>query len=145
MFIVDLAVPRDVDPAVGELQDVYLYTIDNLESVIRSNLELRREAATYGEEIVLLQAQDFMSRLESQSSDEAIAAFRTRGERIRDEVLAKAAQRVARGDDPQTVLESLAHTLTNKLLHHPTDGLRIAVGEEDALKIATKLLGLDDK
>ena len=61
MFIVDLAVPRDVDPAVGELQDVYLYTIDNPESVIRSNLELRREAATYGEEIVLLQAQDFMT------------------------------------------------------------------------------------
>ena len=144
MFIVDLAVPRDVDPAVGELRDVYLYTIDNLENVIRSNLELRREAAAYGEEMVLLQAQGFMSRQESQSSDEAIATFRARGEHIRDEVLAKAAQRLARGDDPQAVLKSLAHTLTNKLLHHPTDGLRTTVGQ-DALKTAAKLLGLDDK
>jgi len=145
MFIVDLAVPRDVDPAVGELPDVYLYTIDNLESVIRTNLELRREAATYGEEMVLLQAQDFMSRLDVQSSDEVIAAFRARGESIRDEALAKAERQIARGDDAHAVLESLAHALTNKLLHHPTNGLKIASGREDALKIATKLLGLSDK
>ena len=145
MFIVDLAVPRDVEPAVGDLQDVYLYTVDNLESVVRTNLELRREAAAQAEEMVHLQVQDYMDWLEVQSGDAAIAAFRTRGEQIRDEVLEKARQRLARGDDPAAVLETLAHGLTNKLLHHPTRTLRRAGSREDFLQVARELLDLDDK
>ena len=145
MFIVDLAVPRDVEPAVGDLRDVYLYTVDNLESVVRTNLDLRREAAAQAEEMVHLQVQDYMDWLDVQTGDAAIAAFRTRGETIRDEVLEKARRRIARGDDPEAVLEMLAHSLTNKLLHHPTYSLRRAGSREDFLQVARELLDLGDK
>lgn len=145
MFIVDLAVPRDVEQAVGDLQDVYLYTVDNLESVVRTNLDLRREAAAQAEEMVHLQVQDYMDWLDVQSGDAAIAAFRERGEQIRDEVLEKARRRIARGDDPEAVLEMLAHSLTNKLLHHPTYSLRRAGRREDFLQVARELLDLRDK
>lgn len=144
MFIVDLAVPRDVEPDVGELDDAYLYTVDDLESVIAANLELRREAAAQAEEMVHLQVQDYMDWLQVQSSGETIAALRSRGERIRDEVLEKMLRRVRAGEDPGAALEALAHTLTNKLLHHPTAHLRQAAGREDLLRAARELFGLRD-
>ncbi len=145
MFIVDLAVPRDVEPTVGDLQDVYLYTVDNLESVVRTNLDLRREAAAQAEEMVHLQTQDYMDWLDVQSGDAAVAAFRARGEKLRDEALDKARQRIARGDNPEDVLASLAHGLTNKLLHHPTRSLRRAGSREDFLAVARELLDLGNK
>jgi glutamyl-tRNA reductase len=143
MFVVDLAVPRDVEAGVGELDDVYLYTVDDLDHVVSSNLELRREAAAQAEEMVHLQVQDYMDWLQVQGSGPTIAAFRARGERLRDEALAGARARLARGEDPDVVLQGLAHTLTNKLLHHPTASLRRAGGREEVVRIARDLLGLD--
>ena len=144
LFIVDLAVPRDVEPAVANLDDVYLYTVDDLEHVVSSNLKLRREAAAQAEEMVHLSVQDYMEWLQVQGSAETIAAFRARGERIRDEALERARARIARGEDTQAVLDALAHTLTSKLLHHPTAGLRQAAGREDFLRVARELLDLDN-
>ena len=143
MFIVDLAVPRDVEPGVGDLEDVYLYTVDDLEHVVSSNLKLRREAAAQAEEMVHLQVRDYMDWLKVQGSGETIAEFRARGERVRDELMQKARGRLARGDDPGVVLETLANTLTNKLLHHPTASLRQSGGREDFVRVARELLGLD--
>ena len=143
MFIVDLAIPRDVEASVGELEDVYLYTVDDLEHVISSNLKLRHEAAAQAEEMVHLQVRDYMEWLKIQGSGATIAAYRTQGERVRDELMDKARARLARGDDPAAVLESLAHTLTNKLMHHPTAGLRQSGSREDYVRTARDLLGLD--
>ena len=142
MFIVDLAVPRDVEPAVGELEDVYLYSVDDLQHVVSSNLKLRQEAAAQAEEMVHLQVRDYMDWLEVQGSGTTIAQYRARGEQIRDELLRRARARLTRGDDPTAVVETLANTLTNKLMHHPTASLR-AHGGEDYVRAARELLGLD--
>lgn len=144
MFFVDLAVPRDVEPAVGDLEDAFLYTVDDLESVISANVKIRQDAAAQAEEMVHLQVQDYMDWLQVQSSGATIASFRARGEGIRDELLGRARARLERGDDAAAVLDQLAHTLTNKLLHHPTTSLRQASGREDYLRVARELLGLDD-
>ena len=145
MFIVDLAVPRDVEAAVAAIDDVYLYTVDDLEHVVSSNLKLRQEAAIQAEEMVHLQVRDYMDWLKVQGSGASIAEFRARGEHIRDEVLNKARSRMAQGEDPAAVLEWCARTLTSKLLHHPTTGLRQASGEEDIVRLARNLLGLDER
>ena len=143
MFIVDLAVPRDVEASVGELEDVYLYTVDDLQHVVSSNLKLRHEAAAQAEDMVHLQVRDYMEWLKIQGSGATIAEYRSQGERVRDELMDKARARLARGDDPAAVLEALAHTLTNKLMHHPTASLRQSGGREDYVRIARELLGLD--
>jgi glutamyl-tRNA reductase len=143
MFIVDLAVPRDVEASVAELADVYLYTVDDLEHVVGSNLDLRREAATQAEEMVHLQVQDYMDWLQVQGSTATISDYRARAERLRDEVLDKARGRLARGEDADTVLAMLATALTNKLLHDPTARLRQPDVDEEFLRHARELLGLD--
>ena len=145
LFVVDLAVPRDVEPTVGALEDVYLYTVDDLQHVVSSNLKLRQEAAAQAEEMVHLQVRDYMDWLKIQGSGTTIAEYRARGEQIRDELLSKARARLARGDDPTAVLEMLANTLTNKLMHHPTASLRQRGGGEDYLRAARELLGLDGR
>ena len=142
MFVVDLAVPRDIEATVGSVEDVYLYTVDDLQHVVSSNLKLRHEAAAQAEEMVHVQVRDYMDWLQVQGSGPTIAQYRARGEQIRDELLAKARARLARGDDPSAVLDMFANTLTNKLLHHPTAQLR-QHGDEDYVRAARALLGLD--
>jgi glutamyl-tRNA reductase len=144
MFIVDLAVPRDVEAGVAEVQDVYLYTVDDLEGVVNANMQLRKEAAARAEDMVQIQVQDYMDWLEVQSSGATIAAFRARAESVRDEALDKAFKRLARGDDPEEIMRMLAHTLTNKLLHRPTTRLRRPGTDEEFLRIARELLDLGE-
>ena len=129
--------------SVGELEDVYLYTVDDLEHVVSSNLKLRHEAAAQAEEMVHLQVRDYMDWLKVQGSGTTIAEYRAQGERMRDELMSKARARLERGDNPAAVLESLANTLTNKLMHHPTASLRQSGGSEEYVRVARELLGLD--
>ena len=143
MFLVDLAVPRDIEPGVAELADVYLYSVDDLESVVRANLKLRTAAAAQAEEMVNLHVQDYMDWLQIQDSAATITSFRTQAAQIRDEVLDKARAQLARGEDPENILHMLAHALTNKLIHQPTSRLRGANGREDFIRIARELLGID--
>ena len=145
MFIVDLAVPRDVEAAVGELDDAYLYSVDDLENVVATNMQLRHEAAAQAEEMVHLQVQEHMDWMQVQSSSATIAAYRAQGESTRDEILGRALKRIEKGDRPEAVLEYLAHTLTNKLMHHPTTSLRSGAGDEEVLRVARDLLGLRSK
>ena len=142
MFIVDLAVPRDVESSVGDLDGVYLYTVDDMEGVVGANLNLRKEAAAQAEEMVHIQVEDYMDWLEAQSGSATIAAFRARAESIRNEALDKALKRIALGDDPGEVAQMLAHSLTNKLLHRSTMSLRRAGNREDFLRVARELLDL---
>ncbi|HPE74352.1 MAG TPA: glutamyl-tRNA reductase [Candidatus Competibacter sp.] len=132
MFMVDLAVPRDIDPAVAELDDVYLYTVDDLKDIIQDNLRSRQAAAQQAEEIIDTQVEHFMAWLRAQGSVASIRALRRQAEATRDEAMDRARRQLAQGKDPTTVLEMLAHTLTNKFLHVPCTGLREAAAEGDA-------------
>lgn len=145
MFLVDLAVPRDIEASVGELDDAYLYTVDDLESVIASNIRLRQDAAAEAEQMVHVQVQDYMDWLKVQSAGDTIRAYREYGEQVRAEVSAQALARLNNGEDAEQVLRYLSTTLTNKLMHHPTTGLRKAGSDISYLGVARELLGLDKK
>ncbi len=146
MFMVDIAVPRDIAPEVAELEDVYLYTVDDLHSVIQENMASRQEAARQAEEIIEVQAEHFMGWLRSLDAAATIRAYRAQADAIRREVLEKAKKQLAQGKDPQQVLEFLAHTLTNKLVHAPSSALRQAGADErgDLIELARELFGLDE-
>ena len=130
MLIVDLAVPRDVEPEVGSLGDVFLYTVDDLGHVVREGLELRQAAVAEAEVIIADGVSDFMRWLESREVVPAIRALRDHAEAIRRHELERAMKSLVRGDDPRVVLEALSHGLTNKFLHAPTHALHHADGEE---------------
>ncbi len=144
VFMVDLAVPRDVEPEVDDLDDVYLYTVDDLREVVRDNMESRREAATQAEEIVDLQVARYMAWLRSLDAVDTIRACRARSEALRQEVLARARRRLAQGKPPEEVLEYLAYTLTNKFLHEPCVSLRRAgaEGHRELIEAARELFRL---
>ena len=144
IFMVDIAVPRDIEPEVGELDDVYLYTVDDLHEVIQDNLESRREAAVQADEIIQVKVEDFMAWLRSQDAVSSICSFRDLAERQRLQTLAKAKQMLKQGKPAEEVLEFLAHTLTNKLTHGPTAALNQAgrEGRHDLLDAAAILLNL---
>ena len=132
MFMVDLAVPRDIDPAVADLDDVYLYTVDDLKGIIQENLRSREAAAEQAEEIIDNQVEHFMGWLRAQDSVASIRALRQQAEAVRDEALARARRQLAQGKDPTEVLNLLANLLTNKLIHSPCAGLREAAAQGDA-------------
>jgi glutamyl-tRNA reductase len=132
MLLLDLAVPRDIDPEVAQLRDAFLYTIDDLEKAVEDNRRSRREAADAAEAIVDLQVARYAETQAAATRATPLKRLRAHGEGARDEVLAKARQQLRGGHDPAVVLEFLAHTLTNRLLHAPTVALRQAALEGDA-------------
>ncbi|NHN76781.1 glutamyl-tRNA reductase [Azotobacter chroococcum] len=146
MFMVDIAVPRDIEPEVGELDDIYLYSVDDLHEVIEENLRSRQGAAQAAEELVAAGADDFMLRLRELAAVDVLKAYRQQAERLRDEELAKAQRLLANGSDPLEVAAALARGLTNKLLHAPSVQLKklSADGRLDALAVAQELFALDE-
>ncbi|MNF44590.1 glutamyl-tRNA reductase [Pseudomonas linyingensis] len=145
VFMVDIAVPRDIEPEVGELDDVYLYTVDDLHEVIAENLRSRQGAARAAEELVLTGVDEFMARLRERDSVDLLRGYRQRAEQLRDEELAKALRQLGNGIPAEDVLAQLARGLTNKLLHAPSVQLKkfSAAGRHDALAVAQELLDLD--
>jgi glutamyl-tRNA reductase len=146
MFMVDIAVPRDIEPEVSELEDVYLYTVDDLHEVITENLKSRQGAAQAAEKLVLAGVDEFMHRLRELAAVDVLRAYRQQGEQLRDEELARAQRQLANGVAPDQVLASLARSLTNKLLHAPSVQLKklSAEGRVDALALAQELFALDE-
>jgi glutamyl-tRNA reductase len=132
MLLMDLAVPRDIAPDVAELRDAFLYTIDDLERAVEDNRRSRREAADAAEAIVELQVSRFVEALAAGTRIEPVKRLRAHGELARDAVLDKARRQLDAGTDPRAVLEFLAHSLTNRLLHAPTAALRQAALEGDS-------------
>ena len=120
MFMVDIAVPRDIEPEVGELDDVYLYSVDDLHEVVAENLKSRQGAAQAAEELVGSGVAEFMQRLRELAAVDVLRAYRQQAERLRDEELGKAQRQLANGADPAEVMAQLARGLTNKLLHAPS-------------------------
>ncbi len=146
VLMVDIAVPRDIDPAVAELEDVYLYTVDDLQEIIQENLRSRQQAALQAEEIIDTEVEHFMAWLRSHNSFATIRDLRHRAEAVRDQALLRARRQLRAGRDPEEVLAALASTLTNKLIHTPSVGLREAgsEGRQDLVAAIRTLYKLDD-
>jgi glutamyl-tRNA reductase len=147
IFMVDIAVPRDIEPEVGDLDDVYLYTVDDLHEVIEEGRQSREEAAIQAEEIIVHQVEHFMGWLRSLKGVDTIRAFREQAEQKRDEQLIAAQKQLAAGKDPEQVINDLARTLTNKLIHEPSAQLNQAAhsGRKELLDTARELFNLEPK
>jgi len=130
MVMVDLAVPRDIEMEVGKLDDVFLYTLDDLGQIVESGQESRQAAIVEAEDIITHRVDDFFHWLESRETVPTIRALRDAGERARRHELEHALKLLQRGDNPEQVLEALSKGLTNKLLHPPTQALNQAEGNE---------------
>src|SRR3954463_3953973 len=130
MFMVDLAVPRDIEPEPGELDDVFLYTVDDLGQIVSDNRDSRRSALEQAEVIIETQVGQFMRWLQARENVPLIRALREHGEQARRHELERALRCLQRGDDPAAVLEQLSQGLTAKLLHAPTQALNEAAGDE---------------
>ncbi len=130
MFMVDIAVPRDIEAEVGELSDVYLYTIDDLTDVVQENLQSRLQAAKEAERIIDTQVASFMRWVRSLEAVPRIRALRETADAVRAAELDQALRRLALGDDPKAVVARLAQSLTQKLLHVPTTALRDGTNED---------------
>lgn len=141
MFLVDLAVPRDIETGVAKLPNVFLYSIDDLREVIDENLRSRQQAAVEAEAMIELSVEHFMTWWRALELNNPIASIRRNAEASRDETLAKARNLLARGRSADQALEFLAHTLTNKLVHAPSANLRAAAlrGDSDLLLAAERL------
>lgn len=128
MFIVDLAVPRDVEAEIDRLDDVYVYTVDDLGQVVNQGLQSRQAAISQAETIIRLRVNDFSSWLKIRETVPSIQSLRDRANYLRDFELQRALRHLHHGDDPEEVLEMLAYGLTNKLVHDPTILLRNGEG-----------------
>jgi len=132
MFMVDLAVPRDIEVEVGELDDVFLYTVDDLAQVVESGRESRQAAVVEAETIIGTRVQDFLGWLQARDTVPVIRSLRDSAERMRRHEVEHAMKLLARGEAAEKILEQLSQRLTNKFLHAPTQTLNLAEGSERA-------------
>ncbi|MES1935137.1 glutamyl-tRNA reductase [Salinisphaera hydrothermalis] len=146
MFVLDLAVPRDIEPASAKYEDVYLYSVDDLQSVIDDNKRSRAAAAERADEIIESRIDEYLEWVDSRQATATIRALRQTAEAHRADVVAQARRRLARGEDAEAVLEFVSRRLTNKLMHEPSAVLRKAVGarQQRLLGPARELFGLTD-
>ncbi|MFK7829127.1 MAG: glutamyl-tRNA reductase [Congregibacter sp.] len=144
MLMVDIAVPRDIENEVGELRDVYLYSIDDLKQIVDSNLAARQSEVRKADEIISAGIANVGEELRTLAAVDLVKQYRKSAEEVRQLELDRALASIARGDDPQQVVAQLARGITNKLIHAPTAGLKkaSAEGRHDVLGHAVRLLGL---
>ncbi|WP_036819243.1 glutamyl-tRNA reductase, partial [Photobacterium sanctipauli] len=145
MLLVDIAVPRDIEQEVGELSDAYLYTVDDLHSIVEKNREQRKVAAIQAEAIVSEESAAFMRWLRSLEAVDSIRQYRVQADDIKTDLVARSIQALANGGDPEKVLVELSNKLTNKLIHAPTRAMQQAAhnGEPEKLAVIRETLGLD--
>ncbi len=143
-LMLDLAVPRDIEPEVADLEDVYLYNMDDLQNIVTENLQSRVESARCADQIIEIQARYFMRQLQALSAVDTIRSYREKLEYLRDQELSKAQAQLVRGLDPLQVLNEMARALTNKVMHAPTTQLRQAAfeGEPEMLLLARRLFDI---
>jgi len=128
IFMLDFAVPRDIEPEVGQLEDVFLYTVDDLGTIVRKGASMRQAAVAQAEAIIETCVQGFMQWLEQRSVVPVIRHMHTQADALRRVELERAQKMLARGDDPAAVLEALSQAITNKFIHGPTHALTQASG-----------------
>jgi glutamyl-tRNA reductase len=144
IFMVDLAVPRDIEPEVADLNDVYLYSIDDLQEIIVENLGLRQSAADDALRIIDQAVHQYTENYNSQDAVDTLRRFRAHHETLKQAELAKARARLANGDDPETVITALANQLTNKIIHVPSIEIKKAGSQKETLLTIERLFQLDD-
>ncbi len=132
IFMVDLAVPRDIEPEVANLDDVFLYTVDDLAQVVSDGMLNRQESAINAEMIVQARVESFMQWLKKRDAVPTIKALRDQAEAMRQAELDKALKLIQKGESPEKALEALSNALTNKFLHAPSHALNLAHGDEHA-------------
>lgn len=145
MFMIDLAVPRNIEPQVQKIPDVYLYSIDDLQTIAAEHRLSRSTAVPQADLIIAAEAKKFMDWLQYQHSVTTIKEFRSRCERRRDQALQEALRQLDGGKDAKEVLQRFAHVLLNKLMHEPTVQLRKAsvAGKIDLLTTVHELFTTD--
>ncbi|CAB3797548.1 Glutamyl-tRNA reductase [Pararobbsia alpina] len=129
MFMIDLAVPRDIESEVGQLEDVFLYTVDDLGSIVREGNAMRQAAVAQAEAIIETRVANFMQWLDARSIVPVIRQLHGHADAMRIAELDRAQKMLARGEDPSAVLEALSVALTNKFMHGPTHALNRAAGD----------------
>ncbi len=144
MLLVDIAVPRDVEPEVGKLANAYLYSVDDLQSIISHNLAQRQAAAVEAKRLLSRKPASLWPATRPGAS-ETIREYRSQSEQIRDELTTKALSALQQGGDAQAILQDLAWKLTNRLIHAPTKSLQQAArdGDDERLNILRDSLGLE--
>lgn len=145
MLMIDIAVPRDIESQVGELDDIFLFTVDDLKETIEENLAARREAAEEAEALILVSVQEFLRSLRVRDAGRMIRVFRQRAQQLAEDELALALSQLDQGQDARDVMQKLCRSLTNKWLHDPTLKIREASAENrsDLLAAAAQLLNLE--
>jgi glutamyl-tRNA reductase len=145
MLLVDLAVPRDIEPQVGEIADAYLYSVDDIRDVIEDNVKSRTEAAAQASAIIERGVQEYQRRLRSLNAVDTLRAFREKAEQQRDREVEKALRALEKGESPAQVVEALARGLTNKLIHSPSVQMKKASadGRDEVLLLTRELFELD--
>jgi len=146
MFLVDIAVPRDIAPDVAKVKDVYLYTIDDLQQVVDENMQQRSEAAALALADVDEAVAGFMRWLYGIRAGRTLKRIREQSHEFERDLTERALRRLQAGQDPNDVLQQLAATLTNKILHLPSKRLREAAEDRDyeVLKAADRIFRLDE-
>lgn len=144
MFMVDLAVPRDIEAEVGKLSDVFLYTVDDLGEVVRAGQDSRKAKVQQAEAIIASGVNEFMQWLDTRRAVPVLRALRDHAERLRRHELEKAQRLLLRGEDPKQVLDAMSRALMNKYLHDPSHALNHAGTEErdDLARLITRLYNL---
>lgn len=147
MFMVDVAVPRDIEPQVGELSDVYLYSVDDLEQIIADNRRAREDEAQHATTIISAGVEGWLRDCRSLDAVGTLRDYRTRSERLRDRELERALRQLRAGGDAAQIMTLLARSLANKLMHEPTVQLRRAAeeGRAEVIDWSRRLFGLDEE
>ncbi len=145
-LMVDIAVPRDIEAQVGDLRDVYLYSVDDLREIVDENMRSRRSEACKADEIIAEGVHSYLEERRSLQAVDVVKEYRQMAEQVREQELQRALRALSRGEDPSQLLAQMARGLTNKLIHAPTKGLKqaSAEGRQDVLGGARKLLGLEN-
>ncbi len=145
MLMIDLAIPRDIEPQVGQLEDVYLYNLDDMQAIIKSNLDQRLVAAKQAEQIIALEVLEFARWQRSLEVVDLIKSYRQQVIQLREQQLKRGSKLLAQGHDPMLVLSSITQALTNQIMHHPSTQLRRlgAEGQTEQIDFARQLLGLE--
>src|SRR5690606_25534982 len=146
MLLIDLAVPRDIEEQVNDLNDAYLYTVDDLQGIITENLRNREEAAAEAKVIIREHSDAFTAWIRQLDHVDILRDFRQANQRMAEEQLARARAQLQAGKNPEDVVQELTQRLTKQFLHQPTRMMRDAgaAGDFATLAVFQKLIADDE-
>ena len=147
LFMVDLGVPRNIDPTLSDNEDIYLYTVDDLEGYVNENLKTRQKAAVEAEVLITDASNTYMEWMLAQAQLSTVRQLRLKVQDIKNATLSSAIRQLRIGEEPEKVLSQFAHQLTQKILHQPTIQLRRAslLQSDETITVIKELFDLSDE